>query len=350
MPGTVTYADWSVQWKIPALKGGGMEISLAYFKGSKVLSRATQPFVLVPYHGNSPTFKDGLNPGACGQSVVYTAMRPTAANAPEWLLPPLTSQATNDDQYGAGPLNPGGAVMVEKIPATFTEPAKVAIWAKFQAYNYQYIQHWEFNADGSIDVKAGLGGKLYTPAGVGHIHNFYFRLDFDIVTSGSNLVQRFGHMGNLPGDDKWTDIKLETKETANPKQFTKWRVLNKTPKPNGQFRSYELLPGSDGAPDGVYSTADLWVVRYKDPVPLEDGSAVGCKDTVLETTYGTPKESVDGEDVVIWYCLRHHHQPRQLGEEKNVVPYEFIGFRLEPRDFLDDTLTGLYPTTPPSPL
>jgi len=346
VPGTVNFADWSVSWSIPLLQGGGMTISQAYFKGSKVLHMGTQPFVLVPYHGNSPTFKDGLNSGACGSGIAFTAMKPTAPNAPEVNMPP-GSQATNDNQYD--PIgNPGGAVMVEKEPATLTEPAKAVIWAKLQAYNYQYIQQWEFNADGSVHVKVGLGARLWTYDALtgGHIHNFYFRLDFDIVSSGNNLVQRFGHAGNNPGDDKWTDIKVESKETMNPAQFTKWRILNKTPKPNGQFRSYELTPGSDGAPDGTYSTGDLWVVRYK--YPIEDGSTVACKDTVLGSTYCNG-ESVDGEDVVVWYCLRHHHQPRQLAEETNVVPYEFLEFHLEPRDFLDETPKNLYPTTPSSP-
>jgi hypothetical protein len=31
------------------------------------------------------------------------------------------------------------------------------------------------------------------------------------------------------------------------------------------------------------------------------------------------------------------------------VPYEFLSFHVEPRDFLDGTPTGLYSATPPSP-
>lgn len=346
MPGSVNFADWTFNWSIPQLQGGGMVISSAYFKGTKVLHQASQPFVLVPYHGNSPTFKDGLNAGACGQGVAFTAMKPTAANAPEAALPP-GSQAINDSQYDPV-TNPAGAVMLEQIPAELTEPAKAVIWVKLQAWNYQYIQRWAFHADGSIGVEVGLGAQLWTfdANKGGHIHNFYFRLDFDIVSTGNNLVQRFGHVANNPGDDKWTDIKVESKETVDPKQFTKWRVLNKTAKPNGLFRSYELLPGSDGAPDGTYSTGDFWVLRYK--FPIEDGSTVGCTDAVLGTNY-VNGESVDGQDVVVWYCLRHHHQPRQLGEETNVVPYEFLSFHMQPRDFLDATLKNLYPTTPPSP-
>ena len=134
----------------------------------------------------------------------------------------------------------------------------------------------------------------------------------------------------------------------NSSRYTKWRVLNKTPKPNGQRRSFELIPGSDGAPDGTYSTGDVWVVRYK--AGSETGSNVGCSDTVLATSYATPAENVDGQDVVIWYCLRSHHAPRELGEEKKVLPYHSVALHMEPRDWVNDTIKNLYPTTPPSPI
>jgi len=350
MPGTVIYADWKFTWSIPQLLGQGLVISFANFRGDRVLYRATQPYVLVPYHGNFPTFKDGLNP-KCG-AVPFKAMTPTAPNAPEWLIPPNDPMlnrynfATNDNQYDPN-TNPAGAVMVEKLPATETEPARAVVWAKLQAVNYQYVHQWEFRADGSIEAKVGLGGRLWTYNALtgGHIHNFYFRLDFDIVTFGNNLVQRFTHKGNNPGDDVWTDINVETKESVDPKSYMRWRVLNKTPKVNGQLRSYELIPNSDGAPDGTYSTGDLWVHRYD---PTEDGSHVNCNDLVLENLYASG-QAVNGQDVVVWYCLRTHHAPRQLGEEKNVLPYEERSFHIEPRDFLDDTPKNLYATKPPSP-
>lgn len=349
MPGTVNFADWSLSWSIPSLTGEGLVISFANFKGTRVLYRAGTPFVLVPYHGNSPTFKDGLgNHGA-----PFTMVKPTAPNAPAWQVPP-GQWATNDSQFEPA-TNPGGAVMVEKIPANLLEPARLTVWAKLQCANYQYVHRWTFLADGSIDAEVGLAGRLFhfNPPTMGHIHNFYFRLDFDIAGPTNNLVQRFSHKGNNPGDDQWLDINFESKETADPHTFTKWRVINKAPKSNGMVRSYELIPGSDGGPDGIYTSAstysrgDLWVVRYKPGA--EDGADVGVNDDVLTTKY-TNGEPTNGQDVVVWYCLRHHHQPRSLGEETDVVPYEFLGFRVEPRDFVDATIKNLYPTTPPSPL
>ena len=224
------------------------------------------------------------------------------------------------------------------------------VWAKFQCYNYQYVHRWAFRADGSIEAAVGLGGRLWTfnPTTGGHVHNFYFRLDFDLVTADNNQVQEFSHAGNNPGQDGWQPLLVEGVRTAQPSTATKWRVVNKSPKPNGQLRSYELTPASDMGRDGTYSSADLWVLQYD---ASQDGAAVGFTDAVLGTTYlHGPNASVDGRDIVVWYCMRHHHQPRQLGEETNVLPYEFLSFHIEPRDFIDATPTNLYTTTPPSPL
>jgi len=205
---SVSFADWTFYWSIPSLNGEGLVISFADFKGTRVLYRAGAPFVLVPYHGNSPTFKDGLVPD-CG-GLPFLALKPTAPNVTGGELPP-GSIASNDNQ----------AVNVELLPAELAEPAKAVVWAKFQCGNYQYIHRWEFLADGNIHAEVGLGGRLLTAAGVSHIHNFYFRLDFDIAPAGNNLVQRLEHQGNLPGQDKWIDIKAESKETLNLSKYGK---------------------------------------------------------------------------------------------------------------------------------
>jgi len=341
MPGSVNHADWSVSWSIPANWGGGLVISKADFRGTRVLYKGTCPFVLVPYHGDDPHFKDGLN----HQGAPFTPVLPTSANSPAG---PDTPPAGNDNQYD--PVgSPDGAVVVEKLAGDLLEPAKLVIWAKLQCANYQYVHHWEFNADGSIEPGVGLGGQLWTTdePKAGHVHNFYFRLDFDIAGDLNNLVQEFSHANNAPGGDGWTNVAVEGKRTRNVAHATKWRVVNKAPKANGKLRSYELIPAADMGPDGVYSTADLWVLRYD---ASQDGAAVGYTDAALGTTYlHGANASVDGQDVVVWYCLRHHHEPRPIGEETSVLPYEFLSFHIEPRDFLDATPTNLYPTTPPSP-
>ena len=361
MAGFAKFAGWSLCWRISVLDGSGLEIFGADFQGRPVLLHASQPFVLVPYHTEHPVFKDGLAPTGTPTGEEFTALCPTAPNAHKNNLPP-GSYAGNDDLYHPQD-NPTGAVVVEEEEATFIEPAALVIWAKFQCGNYQYVHRWRFHADGSVHAEVGLGGKLsgivqngVVKKGFAHIHNFYFRLDFDINGSGANLVQRMDHapLAGTSGAEGWTTIPAETKESWEPGKFRRWRVAEKTPKPNGKHRSYELIPGSEGLADGKYSSGDLWVLRAKGggdlSTILEHGANVGVTDAALKDAYiGAAPEPVSGEDVVVWYCLRGHHLPRELGEENRVLPYHFLGFHLEPRDFLDDTPLSLYPTTPPSP-
>lgn len=126
--------------------GGGLQIFFAVFGGEPVLERASQPFVLVAYHdSDGPFFKDGL--GSAGGGVPYLPLRPNAPNVGDWLLPP-----------GAIATSEAEAIVVEEEPATATTPASVRVWAKFQVGNYQYIQRWEFRADGVIEAGVGLGG------------------------------------------------------------------------------------------------------------------------------------------------------------------------------------------------
>jgi Cu2+-containing amine oxidase len=347
MPGTVTYAGWTVGWSIPNGWGGGLVINKAQFKdpGTQqtrmVLYKGTIPFVLVPYHGGSPIFKDGIN----NVGAPFTPVVPTSANDS---YGPGTPPAGNDNQWSGA--NPTGAVVVEQESPTMLEPATLVIWAKLQCANYQYVHRWEFKADGSFEVKVGLGGHLWpNPAPTSnHIHTFYVRLDFDVNGASNNAVHEFAHPNNNAGSDNWTTITNEGRRIGNAATARKWRVVNKTPKANGQQRSYEITLGSDMAPDNVASTGDLWVLRYDGS---QDGAAVGQNDAALHTTYlhGAGGANVDGADVVVWVALRHHHETRGAGEESITLPYEFLELHVEPRDFLDGTPKNLYATIPSSP-
>jgi hypothetical protein len=324
---------------------GGLQILCARFRDKMVLSQASQPFVLVPYHGDDQHFKDGLNPTSNGS--VYTPVPPTYPDGP-WIRNDPRAYNTNDRVWDPA-LNPQGTVVVERHEATMFQPARAVIWCKLQLFNYQYIHRWEFRADGTIEAGVGLGGRLENadPNRSAHIHNFYFHLYFGLVEPNNDGVQEFEH-GSLPGQDTWTDIRVESRRRVDHMRGTKWRILNRTPKANGMFRSYELIPGSDIGPDGTYSSGDFWVhptsARFT-------GAEVGFTDESLapwQRGIRAEPGQLDGS-ISVWYCLRHYPVTRQFGEESDVLPYRYISFRLEPRDFLDDTPRGLYTTAPSSP-
>jgi len=354
---SVNHAGWRFDYAVPDLANGGLVVSNARFHGRLVLVEGSQPFSLTVYHDITnvgdhleTVYKDGLGNGACSSGgSPYRAIVPSAPNGAADALEPR-HYATNGGPWD--PLSsPGGAVRVELHEPDLTEPARAVVWAKFEMHHYQFIHRWEFNAGGTIDVRVGLGGKLNDavtdPRMLNHIHQFYFRLRFNLDALGDNAAQRFDHAGFIPGQDQWTDITHEQVEIGSPNGRTKWRVRSGSPKPNGRYRSYELIPGSDGAVDGEFSSGDLWVLNFDS---AETGADVECDDSILSRSYVDPAATIDGSEIVFWHCLRHHHEARQFGEEQAVVPHEFIGFSLEPRDFLDDTLRRLYTTDPPSPI
>jgi hypothetical protein len=347
MGGRVNHAGWSVRYSVPDLANGGLHVHEARFHDISVLYEGSQPFSLSVYHDRShvsfpphenTVYKDGLGYETCGSGSPYRAVSPLTPNGPALAENPSFFSATNDSEFSFFPPNLFGAVVVERLEAGLAQPAKLVLWTKFQMNHYQFVHRWEFHSDGSIEVKVGLGGELNITddhAGA-HLHHFYFRLDLDIGSASNNAVQRFEHTTLLPNADAWTTITTEAAQRADPARYTKWRVVNKTPKPNGRLRSYELLPAGEGAPDGYYSTSDVWALRYQPEG--ERGRDVACTDEVLTNNYISRNgRSIDGADVVIWYCLHHHHEPRQHGEERQLVPYTYLGFRLEPRDFLDDS-------------
>ena len=89
MPGTVNFADWTLNWSIPMGWGGGLVISQARFRNTMVLWQGTQPFVLVPYHGGYPMFKDGIN----HVGAPFTPVRPYSANTSQGTTtPPITTR------------------------------------------------------------------------------------------------------------------------------------------------------------------------------------------------------------------------------------------------------------------
>lgn len=260
----------------------------------------------------------------------------------------------------------GEAVVVETSAATAFEPARAAVWAKFQVGNYQYIQRWEFRADGLIEPSIGLGGPLFgsqpwfkepTRSELrrrSHVHSFYYRLHFQLGLGGNQVVEEQQHIvdvdpgGGLDVNDFWVPREVEGKRTFDPALYTRWRIRHRTLlNEGGEPVSWEIVRGSGDPPDGVSSTGDLWIVAAKGG-ESELGHEVQANDDVLENGYGNGA-SIVGKDVILWYALREHHRTASLGEEKTSLPYHFDHFAIRPRDVLSDTLKGLYKTKPASP-
>jgi hypothetical protein len=333
----VSGAGWSLFWRIPDPKGGGLEVWWADFMGHRVMWKGSQPFAIVPYHhplkpfGNGQiqppppefTFKDGL--GARCEGAAFTALKhwaPNARNDKTWF-------ATPDTQ----------AVRVDLEPETSFDPATLTLSAKFQCGWYQYVHRWEFNSYGEIHVDLGMGGELHPMnPDKAHTHHMYFRIDLDIDGFASDVFEVFAHHGfdDAVLADEWTVQTNQGKHLLDPATSRKFRIrdLVSTIGPGVPPRGYEIeIPAQAGTDS--HSTADIWATIYRGD-HIEQGEEVGasdCSDRELEQIATGPFDTNAGSDIVAWVVVRHHHEPREEAEEQVFLPYHYEGFHITPRAF-----------------
>jgi primary-amine oxidase len=245
--------------------------------------------------------------------------------------------------------------------------------SKIGAYNY--IVQWNFHDNGDIEPTMGATGNLqfYTtaengehgwpvnddsqPYALSHTHNYYWRLDFDLVTPEDDLVEEISF---TPAADraKWSisrnELLTETGRPVDQEHFRSWRVKDKViTNSDGHAISYHLEPdalhvfrGPDYEP---WTQSELYVTRYN---PCEkwftfNPTFNGCGESVVEFIDG---ESVDGADLVVWYGHSFHHLPRD--EDEAHMHAHWNSFVISPRDWTaENPLVGVTPTAPtPTPL
>jgi primary-amine oxidase len=350
----VRWEGWSFRWSVRRREG--LVLTGVYFQGMSVLKYAGLAEIFVPYHPGRPRpedFQDGM-----GNTLVE-----------------LTPGKDCSSPAGCQALNAEGRAEGRRVVMMHEEPAGLAymgrfgraygkvlvLWCMSRLSGYTYVTQWRFRDDGVLLPQIGLTGELEhtafgdsSPQGsfVGtdpkgqkvfapsHVHNFYYRLDFDIDGSDHNCVEEFNYRPDRPGGPggrhAWTPLRTECRREANAAAFRSWRVVNRASRNAlGHPRSYELVPGGNGTFRGAsaeaFAQAELWVTRFHpyefpfsgaDPRPLK---------TALPAYLNG--ESVDGADVVLWYVLHVHHVPRT--EDYPAMPIDWVGFHLAPRDFLD---------------
>jgi hypothetical protein len=166
----------------------------------EVLFKGTIAEVHVPYHTGSPRFLDAT---ASTSGLGVGAVALAAAECTGTLFDANHICVQNaDGGYGW------------KYQSSFRTAQAVEIFMSSQLGNYNYINKWTFHDDGSIEPQVGLTGRLeeygftaaYIPFGTqlnpaaaaptvgkSHMHNFYYRLDFDIGGSGNDAVSRIAY-------------------------------------------------------------------------------------------------------------------------------------------------------------
>ncbi len=254
--------------------------------------------------------------------------------------------------------------------------------------NYDYISDYIFQSRGNIKVRVGASGfvairsaksknmesptakkdtrygALVAPYTVApyHDHHINYRIDLDVDGQKNNFVRDFFTRQSLPKSNRrrgiWTLTSLIQK-TESPITACKpatdgaaWRVENQNKKTPilKNYPSYELMPwhtttslmppNDPAQTRAQFTSSSLWMTKFK---PRELWAA-GDYPNLSKTDTGLPvfagdRESIDNEDIVLWYNAAFHHITRP--EDFLIMPTMWFGFTLRPVHFFDRNKSAL---------
>lgn len=330
-----------------------------------VLRRANVAQIHVAYHAGEPRFQD-LTVATEGMGV---------------LAVPLVADECQD-----GALHGDGLVCEQierrgyawKYSTSYALGEEISIFMSSQLGEYNYINHWSFRDDGVIEPRMGLTGRLpvimesanYLPygsrldpepdpvpeVGLSHLHNVYYRLDFDVGGPSDDAVDRIAYRPSFApspdapcevkghcGRDIFTRLDRESIEHFSANEYTSWRVFDRTiTNADGRLIGYEIIPEIEGIWSGMvtagepWSQGELWVTRYDPCELLAFGNSPPytpsyCSGAAADVSEMVDDESVRDEDLVVWYAARFRHFVRD--EDGPEMPVEWVGFRIAPRSF-----------------
>jgi hypothetical protein len=120
--------------------------------------------------------------------------------------------------------------------------------SEMEAGWYRYISQWRLHADGTIRPRFGFSAVTSSCVCSRHHHHAYWRFDFDLRTTGHNLVREF-NAPPLSGSSRWHTKRYESKRPRDPSRKRKWRVEN-----TRTGEGHKLIPGPD---DGVATASPI---------------------------------------------------------------------------------------------
>ncbi|PWQ95978.1 Ig-like domain-containing protein [Leucothrix arctica] len=239
---------------------------------------------------------------------------------------------------------------------------------------YVYIPQWLFYGDGRIEPSLAATGSLqrFTSStnedhgwlmsslanntyriGLSHIHNYFWRLDFDVNGTGSDdVVQEINYTSsNGQRQRTMTTFNTEVARDVSPTNMRSWLIrdgaLSNT---KGHQSGYEIrLPEAGHREIGPsfepFTNNDFYVTRYNscEQIASHNQRVNTCDaDSLDEFVNG---ETLTGQDLVTWVGLTFYHMPRS--EDAPQMDLHSNRFEIIPRDWHDkNPLTTIVITSP----
>ena len=218
---------------------------------------------------------------------------------------------------------------------------------------YIYIPQWLFFDDGSMEPTVTATGSLerYTRSdqhgwlldqgkiGLSHIHNYFWRLDFDLGgTAKDDIVQEINYsVSSGKRVRSVTPFTSEVARSVSPTQQRSWMVSDRVLK-NSKYHAmgYELKIGSAGHREigpayESFTANDFYVTKAKSCEQIASHNRrinICSTDSLDKFANG---ESLTNQDLIVWVGLSFYHMPR--AEDYPRMDVHSNSFKITPRDW-----------------
>jgi len=338
-------ARWQLCWEHHPLSGilyGDVYFTPRGGSARKVLYEASLAQIHVPYDDNGARFHDVTDYGLGDEDL--NAL--TSADCP------------NGTRLFHGS-KPVLCKRVQRIEPGYQHRGRRATGFALELFSvshvgaYNYIPTWRFHDDGKIAPTVGATGALQRfgtdplygwpirpsgTTGVSHIHNYWFRLDFDFDEgTDREVVDEVDHVRvGLTREKQVTTFQSESARSLDLGRRRSWRIRDlSVVASDGRSLSYQLEPSHhahrfDGPSFEPWSAHQLYVTRYADceKYATHNSLAGGCGSDVTSFVNG---QNAYGQDLVLWYGLTFHHLPSD--EDEPNMHAHWDGFEIVPRDW-----------------
>jgi hypothetical protein len=243
---------WTFLWELNDGDTEAIAFRDVFFRGRKVLHKASLPMIRVRYDSGNGPYKDQLSIGNMDRPVkVY-----------------------------------------EHFQGGFRH---LVVESYHRIGRYHLLNRWFFRQDGLILPQLHSAGLQHPST---HQHHVYWRFDFDIEGSSNNLPLEYspGQSTNWGYGPGWRPL---VGEEAIYSSNTSWAILNKE-----SNRGYKINRGQfDGRPD-FFGRLNGAIVAYRGAEDLRGRLGSASDDGLYQHITGEP---VNGADVVMWYVAHLQH-------------------------------------------
>jgi primary-amine oxidase len=242
-----------------------------------------------------------------------------------------------------------------KYSATQRQGEMLNLFSVSHVGQYNYVVEMHFFDNGAIEFGVGATGRLQrlgtnptygwplnagnTSYGISHMHNYYWRLDFDINgTPNDDQVEEIEFAASGARDlfaIARTSLTSEAARAVSPTTFRSWRVRDTVANnADGHAISYQLEAEPahlfHGPSYEPFTQNELYVTvnRTCEKFASHNPTTGGCAADVSAFVNG---ESLNAADLVVWYGLSFHHLARD--EDQNYMTPHWSSFKIVPRDW-----------------